>query len=81
MQIACQDLALNCKCDSRGRQSNQQKGDWCWLEKSPCTLLTGGAVPSDWTWVRCEHNGAMQIACQGNKIFVNCNHIIDIFTN
>ena len=29
--------------------------------------------------MRCEHNGAMQIDCNGNKIFVYCNHRIDIF--
>ena len=60
-------MVLNCKCDSKGKQIDQPNGDWCWLEKSPCRLLTGNIVPSSWTWVKCEHNGAMQIDCPGNN--------------
>ena len=63
-------LDLNCTCDRRGKQN----GGWCWLEKSPCRLLTGNMAPSNITWVTCEHNGAMLIDCPGNKIFVYCNH-------
>ena len=67
-------LDLNCKCDDLGKQIDQVNGDWCWLEKSPCRLLTGNIVPSNWEWVDCEYNGAMQINCPGNYIFVYCNH-------
>ena len=68
---------MYCKCDNGGRQINQEKGDWCYLEKKPCMLLTGKFVLNNWDWVRCVDNGAMQINCPGNKIFVNCNHRID----
>ena len=55
---------LECKCDKRGRLTNPQDGwDWCWLERSPCTLLTGQLIPSEGKWVRCEYKGATQIAC------------------
>ena len=60
-----------CKCDSRGRQIEEKLGDWCWLERSPCLLLTGSKTPSNWAWVRCESNGAINIDCSGNNIFRN----------
>ena len=41
----------------------QDGWDWCWLEKSPCALLTGQLIPSEGKWVRCEYKGASQIAC------------------
>jgi len=59
---------VKCECDNRGKQINQQDGDWCWLKKSPCRLLTGDKAPSDYEWVRCVHNGTTQINCP-----VNCN--------
>ena len=71
-------IDLDCKCNGKGTQINQQTGDWCWVEESPCKLLTGNIVRSNGTWANCEHNGTMQIDCPGNKIIVYCNHKIDI---
>ena len=52
-----------CKCDSRGKQLNPAKGDWCWLIKRPCFLLSGKTMA--WSWARCEQNGAPQVSCDG----------------
>ena len=57
---------------------NQQNVEWCWLDKSPCRLLTGNIVPSNHSWVMCYYKSAMQIDCSGNKIFVYCNRRNDI---
>ena len=76
--VEVQMTGLDCKCDSKGKQINQQDGDWCWLEKNPCKLKTGEVTPSNWEWVRCEHNGTVQIDCPGNTVFVHFNHRIDI---
>ena len=59
-----------CKCDNRGTEDDPEWGIGCWLQKSPCKLLTGVVAKADWNWVNCKTSyGAKQINCQGNKIF------------
>ena len=59
-----------CKCDNRGTEDDSEWGIGCWLQKSPCKLLTGVVAKADWNWVNCKTSyGAKQINCQGNKIF------------
>ena len=56
-----------CKCDDRGMKINHAKGNWCFLETSPCVRLTNEITPINWTWVRCNnHNGNPQVDCEGN---------------
>ena len=58
----------DCQCDiSRGRQIDQQYGDRCYLQKSPCRLLNGRELSQETNWSYCERNSIRQINCPGKK--------------
>jgi hypothetical protein len=50
-----------CRCDARGTQVNQAKGDWCWLLASPCIMHTG--QETTYKWLRCVSRGKEQVPC------------------
>jgi len=60
----CGDASqTTCTCDDKGVQPNAEHGDWCYLAKTPCTLVSGDEVP-DWSWARCEWAGKTQLECK-----------------
>jgi len=54
-----------CTCDDRGTQEDSKDGDWCWLKETPCLKRNGSPVSDSYTWLRCEHNGEIQVNCPG----------------
>ena len=47
----------------RGTHLNPVEGDWCWLLKTPCTMLNG--IVTRHEWLRCDYEGSHQASCDG----------------
>jgi len=61
----CDDCqtAEDCKCNNQGKKWSQWGGyHWCYIEKTPCTLLTGREKSSG-DWLMCAYKGVTYVAC------------------
>ena len=50
-----QFFLVECKCDHRGTQIEEQYGNWCYIKETPCNLLNGALTYLHWQ--RCHEFG------------------------